>query len=107
VPLLGKNEPENETYIMPQTSKTISDFPESTAPAATDQILIETTPAAYKKATVSSLRNQMFGVRYDAAQSLNNSQVSQALANLGITLTNDGLQILCPDGETRLVPFLN
>jgi hypothetical protein len=107
VPPLGNPKQKPEIDTMPQTSKTISDFPESTAPAATDQILIETTPAAYKKATVSTLRNQMFGVRYDAAQSLNNSQVSQALANLGITLTNDGLQVLCPDGETRLVPFLN
>ena len=92
---------------MPQTTKTISDFPESTSPASTDQILLETSPAAYKKTTVSTLRSQMFGVRYDTPQTLTNGQASQALANIGITLTNDGLQILCPDGATRLVPFLN
>lgn len=92
---------------MPQTSKTISDYPESSSPEETDQILIETSPAAYKKATIATLRGQMFGLRYDTDQTLSNDQISQALANMGISLTNDGLQIICPDGITRTVPFLN
>lgn len=40
-------------------------------------------------------------VRHDAVQSLTSQQRARALANLGITITNDEFRILCPDGVTR------
>lgn len=40
-------------------------------------------------------------VRHDAVQSLTSQQRARALANLGITITNDEFRVLCPDGVTR------
>ncbi len=40
-------------------------------------------------------------VRHDAVQNLSAQQRARALANLGITITNDEMRILCPDGVTR------
>lgn len=40
-------------------------------------------------------------VRHDAVQSLTQQQRARALANLGITITNDEMRVVCPDGVTR------
>jgi len=40
-------------------------------------------------------------VRHDAVQSLTSQQRARALANLGITITNDEFRVLCPDGVNR------
>lgn len=40
-------------------------------------------------------------VRHDAVQNLSAQQRARALANLGITITNDEFRVLCPDGVTR------
>jgi hypothetical protein len=40
-------------------------------------------------------------VRHDAVQTLTSQQKARALANLGITITNDEFRVVCPDGVTR------
>lgn len=40
-------------------------------------------------------------VRHDAVQNLTPQQRARLLANLGITITNDELRLVCPDGVTR------
>lgn len=40
-------------------------------------------------------------VRHDAVQNLTPQQRARVLANLGITITNDEIRVVCPDAVTR------